>query len=130
MLGCVGVLDDVIIGQIEAVQQIANADPAMKKMRRFRSAYEVGNAHLGAIVNTLFLTYAGASLPLLLLFLVNQPPFETFGQVLNHELVATEVVRTLVGSCGVALSVPLTTALAAWLLRPDQKQRPAAGHAH
>lgn len=130
VLGCAGVLDDIVIGQIEAVQQLANAKPTARFRERFRAAYEIGNAHLGAVINTLFLTYAGASLPLLLLFLVRQPPFESFGQVLNNELVATEVVRALVGSCGVALSVPLTTALAVWRLRPE-KGAPVgnAGHA-
>jgi hypothetical protein len=62
-------------------------------------------------VNTLFLAYVGASLPLLLLFiLTDQSPWF----VAKREFVATEIVRALVGSIGLVASVPLTTWLAAY----------------
>jgi len=80
-------------------------------------AYKVGNTHLGAIVNTLFLTYAGASLPLLLLFVVKQEPFMSFNQIINNEIIATEIVRTLVGSIGVAMSMPIATFLGSYFLK-------------
>lgn len=116
LIGAVGVLDDVVVGQIEAVRQIKEADPYMPFGKLFRSAYKVGNTHLGAIVNTLFLVYAGASLPLLMLFSISGPSAINFSQAVNNELIATEIVRTLVGSIGVALSVPISTLLAAkWL---------------
>ena len=73
--------------------------------------------HLGAMVNTLFLTYAGASLPLLLLFSVKQEPFLTFSQVVNNELIATEIVRSLVGGIGVALSMPIATFFGAYWMK-------------
>ena len=82
-------------------------------------AFKIGNAHLGAVVNTLFLAYAGASLPLLLLFSVDIPPLLTFRQVINNEMLATEIVRTLVGSIGLALAIPLTTVLATYFLHGD-----------
>ncbi|MBN1325709.1 YibE/F family protein [Candidatus Falkowbacteria bacterium] len=109
LIGTIGVLDDIIIAQIEAVRQIREANPSLVKKKIFSMAYEIGNTHLGAIVNTLFLTYAGVSLPLLLLFSLHQEPFLTFSQVINNELIATEIVRALVGSIGVALSLPIAT---------------------
>jgi uncharacterized membrane protein len=112
LIGAVGVLDDVIVGQVESVRQIRKANPDLNNGQIFKSAYEVGNTHLGAIVNTLFLTYAGASLPLLLLFYMNPAGVVSFTQVINNEMVATEIVRTLVGSIGVALSMPISTLLA------------------
>jgi uncharacterized membrane protein len=112
LIGAVGVLDDVIVGQVESVRQIRKANPNLTNGQIFKSAYEVGNTHLGAIVNTLFLTYVGASLPLLLLFYVNPTGTASFAQIINNELVATEIVRTLVGSIGVALSMPISTWLA------------------
>lgn len=116
LIGAVGVLDDVIVGQVESVRQIKKANPDLTNRQVFKSAYEVGNTHLGAIVNTLFLTYAGASLPLLLLFYMSPTGVVSFSQVLNNELIATEIVRTLVGSIGVALSMPISTFLASiWL---------------
>lgn len=117
LIGAVGVLDDVIVGQIEAVEQIRAANPNLSAREVFRMAYRVGNTHLGSIVNTLFLTYAGASLPLLLLFTIKQEPFLSFTQVINNEVIATEIVRTLVGSIGVAMSMPISTYLAAYWMK-------------
>ncbi len=119
LIGAVGVLDDIIVGQLEAVKQIKEANPNLKPMQVFKMAYRVGNTHLGAIVNTLFLTYAGASLPLLLLFTLKQEPYLTFNQIINNEVVATEIVRTLVGSIGVAMSMPISTYFGAFWLKAD-----------
>ena len=69
----------------------------------------VGTDHINAMINTLFLAYTGASLPLLILFSVHIPPFETFYNVVNNELIATEIIRTLVGSITLILSVPIAT---------------------
>ncbi len=121
IIGAVGVLDDVIIGQLEAVRQIKELNPKLQAKKVFSAAYEIGNTHLSAIVNTLFLTYAGASLPLLLLFTSGQDAFSSLGQILNHEPLATEIIRTLAGSLGVALSMPIATALGAWFLRVENK---------
>lgn len=113
LIGAVGVLDDVVIGQIEAVKQIKTANPNLPFWQVFKMGYQVGNTHLGAIVNTLFLTYAGASLPLLILFTLGQNETLTFVQAINNEMVATEIIRTLTGSIGVALSMPIATFLGA-----------------
>ncbi len=113
IIGTLGVLDDVVISQVSSVEQIVKANPNLSRMKVFSMAFDVGKSHLASMVNTLFLAYAGASLPLLILFSVNEPPFLTFGQVINNEMIATEIVRTLVGSIGIALAVPISTILAA-----------------
>jgi uncharacterized membrane protein len=112
IIGAIGVLDDIIIGQIEAVEQIKEANPSLQPKKVFSLAYKVGNTHLGAIINTLFLTYAGAALPLLLLFVLNEDAGLTFSRLINTEVISTEIVRTLVGSIGVMLSMPIATFLA------------------
>lgn len=117
LIGAVGVLDDVIVSQIESVKQIKEANPNLPKNKVFAMAFKIGNTHLGTMVNTLFLTYAGASLPLLLLFVVNQGTFTSFSQVINNEVIATEVVRTFVGNIGVALSMPIATYFGAYWLK-------------
>ncbi|MFZ5365639.1 MAG: YibE/F family protein [Patescibacteria group bacterium] len=129
LIGTAGVLDDVIVGQIEAVEQLRTVNQNLSKKETFKAAYKIGNTHLGAIVNTLFLTYTGASLPLLLLFSVNEPPFLTIREVLNHELIATEIVRTLVGSIGVALSLPIATVMSVYLIK-NKKSAVASGKQH
>ena len=109
IIGAIGVLDDIIVGQIEATESLREANPNLSKKKIFSLAYRVGNTHLGAIVNTLFLTYTGAALPLLLLFILNQSSGLSLERFLSTEAVATEIVRTLVGSIGVILSMPIAT---------------------
>ena len=78
-------------------------------MEVYKKAMEIGKSHMGSMVNTLFLAYAGASMILLLLFSVNQEPFLSWTQIINSEAIATEIVRTLVGSIGLALAIPIST---------------------
>lgn len=109
IIGALGVLDDVTVTQVSAVWELHRADPAMGRRDLYASALRIGRDHIASAVNTLVLAYAGASLPLLLLFSqVGRP----LGDVLNGETVAVEIVRTLVGSIGLVASVPITTALA------------------
>lgn len=120
LIGALGVLDDIVVGQIEAVYRIREANPKLPSKRIFHLAYKVGNTHLGAIINTLFLTYAGAALPLLLLFIIGQESGLSVLRALNTEAVATEIIRTMVGSIGVMASMPIATFLAAVYL-PERK---------
>jgi len=112
IIGTLGVLDDVAISQIFLVRELKSSKPDITKKELFKKAMRVGISHMSSMVNTLFLAYAGAALPLLILFSVNEPPFISFGQALNNEMIATEIVRTLTGSIGLVLAVPLATALA------------------
>jgi uncharacterized membrane protein len=122
VIGTLGVLDDVTVTQVAAVEEIHAADPSASPRRTWAAAMRVGRDHIGSTVNTLVLAYAGASLPLLLLFTQTTQPLS---QVLNGEVVASEVVRTLVGSIGLVASVPLTTGLAVWVAR--SRVHPALG---
>jgi len=112
IIGALGVLDDIVISQIALVKELKSSNPEISNKEAFSRAMKVGVSHLGSMVNTLFLAYAGASLPLLILFSMKQPPFETFGQVINNEIIATEIVRSLTGSVGIVLAVPIATFLA------------------
>lgn len=112
IIGALGVLDDVIISQVALVQELKISNPELSKSQLYKQAMRVGVSHLSSMVNTLFLAYAGASLPLLILFSVRQPPFLTFNQVIENEMIATEIVRTITGSIGLVLAVPIATFLA------------------
>ena len=117
IVGALGVLDDITVSQVSTVQEIHGTDPSLTRLAIYKKAMRVGVDHIASMVNTLFLAYAGAALPLLLLFSFKQPPFLTFSQIINHEIIATEIVRTLVGSIGLALAVPITTFLAAYFYK-------------
>lgn len=116
-IGALGVLDDVVMGQIEAVSQIKIANPFLKNIQIFKMAIKIGQSHLGAIINTLFLAYISAALPLVLLIGLHQEPFVSFSDIINNEQVATEIVRTLVGIIGLCSAVPISTWLAAEYLK-------------
>ncbi len=113
IFGAIGVLDDVTVTQAATVEELARHG-RLQGRGLFASAFNVGRSHIAATVNTLFLAYLGASLPLIVLFVVIRQPT---GLVLNGELVAIEVVRTLVGSLGIVAAVPLTTLIAVWLTK-------------
>lgn len=110
IIGSLGVLNDVTITQASTVWALRAADAQAGFGDLYRSAMTVGRDHIASTVDTLVLAYAGASLPLLLLFTLADRPV---GEVVTGSLVAEEIVRTLVGGIGLAASVPITTALAA-----------------
>ncbi len=117
IIGALGVLDDVIISQVTLVQELKRANSRLPNRQIYSQAMKVGVSHMSAMVNTLFLAYAGAALPLLILFSVKEPPFLTFSQVINNETVATEIVRTLGGSVGLVLAMPIATILAVLFIK-------------
>ncbi|MFD5097984.1 YibE/F family protein [Streptomyces albidochromogenes] len=117
IIGSLGVLDDVTVTQTSAVWELHQADPSMGPRALYRAGIRIGRDHIASVVNTLVLAYAGAALPLLLLFSIAQ---SSVGTVANSELVAEEIVRTLVGSIGLVASVPVTTALAALVVSADR----------
>jgi uncharacterized membrane protein len=121
IIGALGVLDDVIISQVALVEELKMSNPELTKSQIYRQAMRVGISHLSAAINTLFLAYAGASLPLLILFSVKQPPFLTFSQVIDNEMIATEIVRTFTGCIGLILAIPISTFLAVQFIKKLKK---------
>ncbi|MEU8877459.1 YibE/F family protein [Streptomyces javensis] len=117
IIGSLGVLDDVTVTQTSAVWELRDADPTTSRRKLYGAAMRIGRDHIASVVNTLVLAYAGASLPLLLLFSIAD---SGVGTVATSEIVAEEIVRTLVGSIGLVASVPVTTALAVLVVSADR----------
>lgn len=113
VIGSLGVLDDVTVTQVSAVWELKRARPDADSLDLYRRAVRIGRDHISSTVNTLFLAYAGASLPLLLLF---QEAGQSVSSTATREVVAVEIVRALVGSIGLVASVPISTALAATIV--------------
>ncbi|MGW0706512.1 YibE/F family protein [Streptomyces sp. NPDC002643] len=126
IIGSLGVLDDVTVTQTSAVWELHEANPAMGWRGLYRAGIRIGRDHIASVVNTLVLAYAGAALPLLLLFSIAQ---SSVGTVANSELVAEEIVRTLIGSIGLVASVPVTTVLAALVVSADRPSEQTAASA-
>ncbi|HEX4903225.1 MAG TPA: YibE/F family protein [Acidimicrobiales bacterium] len=110
VLGSLGVLDDVTVTQVSAVARLREANPSYGIRDLYRSGVRIGRDHIASTVNTLVLAYAGAALPLLLFY---SNIGIGFSESVTSEVVAVEVIRTLVGSIGLVAAVPITTVLAA-----------------
>lgn len=115
VIGALGALDDVTVTQVATIAELRRRDPGLSTRALTASGIRIGRDHIASTVNTLLLAYAGASMPLLLLFAVSD---QSLVMIANSELVAVEIVRTLCGSIGLIAAVPITTTLAAAVLRP------------
>lgn len=126
MIGLLGVLYDIAIGQAIAVEELFRAGKHMTRLEIYKRAIRIGREHIGALVNTLAIAYVGVALPLLLLL---QHSYNLgIGPLINGEMFATEIVRILVGSIGLILGVPITTFIASYML--SGKVRPTSEHSH
>lgn len=123
VIGALGVLDDVTATQVSTVSELRAANPSLSRRELYQRAMNVGRDHVASTVNTLVLAYAGAALPLLLLIATQG---EAFSVLLQRELIATELARTLAGSIGIVSAVPISTALGALVLGAARR-RPAEG---
>lgn len=109
IIGSIGILDDVTVSQIAIVEQIREVGKIHSPTELFMRAMKIGGDHISSMVNTLILVYTGAALPLLLLFVTNPQPAI---QVVQYEMIAEEIIRSLIGSIGLIISVPLSTYIA------------------
>jgi uncharacterized membrane protein len=137
IIGALGVLDDLVTTQASAVFELNGANPGLSFRALYNAAMRIGQDHVAATVNTLVLAYAGASLPMLLMFSLGRGDYS---YLVNFSFVAEEIVRTLVGSLGLVAAVPLTTVIAAGIaLRSERLGKweqvlgpvgSGGGHAH
>lgn len=121
IIGAIGILDDITVSQVSLIQELFKTDPSLSARELLGKSMKVGRDHIASMVNTLVLAYTGAALPLILLFVASGAGFE---EITNTELVAEEIVRTLVGSIGLVLAVPITTIIAVLFFTRDSKQIP------
>lgn len=131
MIGLLGILYDVAIGQSIAIEELMRADKALTSEKLIQRGMRIGREHIGALVDTLALAYVGASLPLLLLFATSDAPIL---YILNREDISTELVRILIGSASIIVAVPITTWIAVYVLKrwgvPHEKTEGGCGHVH
>lgn len=127
IIGILGVLDDIAVTQAAVVSELYDSNPGMSKKEVYSRALRIGREHVGALVNTLVLAYTGASLPLLLYFKLYAMKFDS---VVNLEIFTTEIVRAIVGSIGLILTVPIVTLLAVIYLKGYTSKHSHHHHHH
>lgn len=127
IVGVLGVLDDIAVTQASVVTELFSTDKNQTRLQVYKKAIRVGKEHVSALVNTLILAYVGTSLPLLLLI-------KTYGYslttILNMEVITTEIIRAIVGSIGLILTVPIVTLLAVVYLKDYSSKKSHHGHSH
>lgn len=128
VIGLLGILYDAAISQAVAVEELFGMNREATRAHVFRRALRIGREHIGALVNTLAIAYVGAYLPLLLLIKLSVS--QSILVTINQDMFATEILRTLVGSTGLVLAVPITTAIAVWMLHGRAPSHAHSGHSH
>lgn len=121
IVGVLGVLDDVAVGQIGVVEEIRGVNEKISNGELILRSLRVGKSHVLSLVNTLALAYVGASLPLFMLFVGDK--VMPWWVLLNSEGVGEEIIRTLVGSSALVLTVPIATLLAVWFKEKNNPHR-------
>ncbi len=130
IIGILGALDDVSITQVSVVEELKGANPKFTFADLYKRASVVGRNHIGSMVNTLALAYVAVSLPLILLYAKTE---SSWFVILNQEVVAGELLRIIIGSMGLILAVPATTAVAAWYFQDkvvDNSDESSHSHHH
>ena len=119
IIGSIGVLDDVIVAQATAIEEISSANPKLEFLDLVKKGFRIGREHIISMVNSLAFAYVGSSLPILLLFALYNTtnPWLT----VNQEIISEEIVRTIVGSITLFLAVPITTLLSSRFLKQSVK---------
>lgn len=130
LIGLLGILYDAAISQAIVIEELRRANSTMTIKELYKRGIRVGREHIGALVDTLAIAYVGASLPLLLL-LAHTTTGEPIFYLLNREVFATEIIRTLIGSIGLMLTVPLTTYISVMILKNVTfSERAKSNHVH
>ncbi|MCG2799806.1 MAG: YibE/F family protein [Cellulomonas sp.] len=124
VLAGLGVLNDVTITQASAVWELRAGAPHASRRRLWTQGMRIGRDHIASTVYTIVFAYVGATLPLVLLVAMSD---QALLGTLGSGEIAEEVARTLVGSIGLVLAIPLTTAVAVLVLGPAAEHRPVEG---
>ena len=116
IIGALGVLDDVTTAQSATVYELSRTDRRLPFSALVKKGMNVGREHISSLVNTLVLAYAGASIGVFIYILLGlQNGTTPLWVILNSEVLVEEIIRTLAGSIGLILAVPITTLLASFL---------------
>lgn len=122
IIGALGVLDDVTTTQSATVYTLSEANSAFTVRQLIKQGMRIGREHIVSLVNTLVLAYAGASIGVFIyLILGMRQGIQPLWVMLNNELITEELIRTIAGSVGLILAVPITTIIASFFAKYSVK---------
>jgi uncharacterized membrane protein len=122
IIGALGVLDDTTTTQSTTIAELSEANPSYSMKELFNKGMVIGREHIASLVNTLVLAYAGAAMGIFIFIILTlQTKSQPWWVIFNSEVIAEEVVRTLAGSLGLILAVPITTLIASFFAKNEIK---------
>ncbi len=120
LLGALGAVMDVSMSIASAIEELHNANPNLSRFRLYTSGMNVGRDVMGTMTNTLILAYTGSALPLLLLLMAHDSPMN---RMLNLDIIVTEIIRSLAGSIGIVLTIPITAIIAVVFIKKSDMNK-------
>lgn len=118
IIGTLGALNDITTTQVATIFSLHKTNPNFSLLSLAEEGFLIGREHIVSLVNTIVLAYAGAALTIFLFFNLN-PLHLPYWVILNSESTAEEIIRTIGGSFGLMLAVPISTFLAAWYAKKN-----------
>ena len=109
IIGALGAAMDVSMSIASAIEEVKRVNPLLGTKELMNSGMNVGRDIMGTMSNTLILAYTGSSIQLILVIMAYQT---SIMKIINLDMIASEIVRALIGSIGMILVIPLTTAIA------------------
>jgi uncharacterized membrane protein len=115
LIGAIGAIMDVAISIASTVDELKKANPGYTVWQLFKSSLNVGKDLLGTMVNTLIFAYVGTALPFIILIYIQYAGHTPLQNILNLEKIAMEILRSIIGSLGMATTIPATALIASLL---------------
>ncbi len=112
IIGTLGAVMDVSISIASSMDEVKKANQEVSKLSLIKSGMNVGKDIMGTMTNTLILAYTGASIPIMLVFMAYNT---SMVEVINLDIIATEIIRAITGSIGIVLAIPFTAFFAGLL---------------
>lgn len=112
LIGAIGVVMDVSMSITSVIFELKTQNPNMNFAELVGSGLKVGRDIMATMVNTLILAYVGGAMPILLVFHFMRMPL---GSLVSMEILSTEIIRSLCGSIGLILTIPLTSLVASMM---------------
>ena len=113
LIASLGAVMDVGMSISSTINEIHSNSPNLTRIQLFKSGINVGRDMMGTMSNTLILAFTGSSLSTLLLDYVYNLPYL---QIINSYSIGIEIMQGLSGTIGVILTVPITSAITAFMI--------------
>lgn len=116
-IGASGSVMDLSVDITSAVNEVVTTAQKkgvpVTKREAVKSGMAVARAAMGTMTTTLLLAYSGTCIALLMVFMAQGTPVYN---ILNNNVVSAEIINTIAGSFGLAMTAPITALISGTVL--------------